>query len=155
MSKGKVVSVNISAGGVPKKPVDCAELRIAGFMNDGHHDTKHHGGLDRAVCIYASEIIDALRMEGHPIFAGSSGENITISGIDWGEIIPGLRLKIGDALVELTSYTSPCRTIRASFVNGRFQRISQKANPGWSRVYGRVLGEGLVRTGDSVDRVES
>jgi MOSC domain-containing protein YiiM len=30
--------------------------------------------------------------------------------------------------------------------------VSQQANPGWSRLYARVLKEGTVRVGDSVAR---
>ncbi len=153
MRQGTVVSVNISPGGVPKLPVESCELRVAGFVKDGHDDEKHHGGPERAVCIYATEIIDALRLEGHPIFPGSAGENITISGLGWSEMVPGIQLRVGAARVELTSYTSPCRTIGGSFVNERFERISQKTNPGWSRVYGKVLGEGLVKPGDPVEIV--
>lgn len=150
MRPGVVVSINISPGGVPKLPVGQAELRTDGFVGDGHDDTKHHGGPERAVCIYATEIIDALAQEGHPISVGSAGENLTVTGLDWSYMVPGVKLQIGSAVVELVSYTSPCRTIRGSFLDGRFQRISQAANPGWSRVYGKVLVEGLVQVGDSV-----
>lgn len=150
MRPGVVVSINISPGGVPKVSVERAELRTEGFVGDGHDDVKHHGGPDRAVCIYAREIIDSLQQEGHPISVGSAGENLTITGVEWSGMVPGIKLQIGAALVELASYTSPCRTISGSFLNGRFQRISQITNPGWSRVYGRVLVEGLVKIGDSV-----
>ncbi|HEY8310086.1 MAG TPA: MOSC domain-containing protein, partial [Gemmatimonadaceae bacterium] len=139
-----------SPGGVPKLPADSAELVVEGFVGDGHDDRKHHGGPDRAVCIYAAELIDSLRAEGHPIFAGSAGENLTVSGLDWVEMVPGVRLRIGRVLIEVTSYTSPCKTIRRSFINGRFQRISQITNPGWSRVYCKVLATGLVKRGDLV-----
>ena len=151
MSRGVVASVNVSPGGVPKPPVERAVLGRLGFAGDGHDDKESHGGPDRAVCIYASEIIAALEREGHPIFPGSAGENLTVTGLDWAEMVPGARLTIGEATVELTGYTSPCTTIRASFLNGRFSRISQKTNPGWSRVYGRVLVEGLVSLGDVVE----
>ena len=153
MTTGRVVSLNISPGGVPKLPVEFAELILGGFVGDGHDDRKHHGGPDRAVCIYAAELIEELRVEGHPIFAGSAGENLTIVGLDWIDIVPGVCLRIGQALIEVTSYTSPCKTIRGSFINGRFQRISQLTNPGWSRVYGKVLTAGLVKCGDSAEIV--
>lgn len=150
MRDGIVVSLNISPGGVPKLAVARAMLGNQGFVGDGHDDVKHHGGAERAVCIYAVEIINALREEGHPIRAGTAGENLTVSGLDWSLMLPGVKLAVGHAIVELVSYTSPCKTIRDSFINGRFQRISQITNPGWSRVYGRVLVEGLVRVGDSI-----
>lgn len=150
MSEGTVVSLNISRGGVPKLPVRSAELGVYGFAGDGHDDVESHGGPERAVCIYATELIEALQREGHPIFPGSAGENLTITGLDWAEMIPGARVTVGGTVVQLTDFTSPCKTIRDSFTNGRFTRISQKTNPGWSRVYGKVLMGGVVSLGDLV-----
>ncbi len=155
MNEGTVVSLNISQGGVPKLPIQSAQLGVYGFAGDGHDDVESHGGPERAVCIYATELIEALQLEGHPIFPGSAGENLTVRGLDWADMIPGVRVSIGGAVVQLTDYTSPCKTIRESFVNGRFSRISQKTNPGWSRVYGKVLVGGLVSLGDLVVVVPS
>ena len=109
------------------------------------------GGPDRAVCIYSTEIIQALREEGHLIFPGSAGENLTVSGLDWAAMVPGAKVEVGEALVEITGYTSPCTTIQGSFVGGRFGRISQTTHPGWSRVYGRVLTEGMIGVGDFIE----
>jgi len=33
--------------------------------------------------------IEALQNEGHPIAFGSTGENLTVSGIDWQRVVPG------------------------------------------------------------------
>lgn len=151
MNRGTVVSLNISSGGVPKLPVEEALVTANGVRGDGHHDVKHHGGPERAVCIYSAELIAALRGEGHPIFPGSAGENLTVAGLDWSEMVPGARVAVGEALLEITDYTSPCLTIRDSFTGGRFGRISQKSNPGWSRVYGRVVTEGIMRVGDFIE----
>jgi len=64
---------------------------------------------------------------------------------------PGVRLALGDeVLVEVTSYTSPCNTIPASFADGKYQRISQKLHPGWSRLYARVLQGGRLAIGQPV-----
>ena len=64
---------------------------------------------------------------------------------------PGDGLRIGEAvLLELVSYTSPCKFNAQWFVGGEFNRISQKKHPGWSRLYARVLAEGVVRPGDAV-----
>jgi MOSC domain-containing protein YiiM len=148
---GVIASINISSGGVPKWPVTDAKVALSGLENDGHNDRIGHGGAERAVCIYAVEIIDALRREGHPIAIGTAGENVTLEGIDWQVVTPGARLCVGDEVVlEVASYTRPCKTIVASFVDGRFVRISQKIHPGWSRVYARVLSEGRIRMGDPV-----
>lgn len=148
---GRVVQISVSRGGVPKLPVPQARLSSAGVEGDRQNDRRHHGGPDRAVCIYSLELIEALQQEGHPIVPGSAGENLTVSGLNWDGIAPGVRLTVGEATLEIASFTVPCKTIRASFADGRFERISQKTNPGWSRVYARVLFAGEARIGDAVE----
>jgi MOSC domain-containing protein YiiM len=100
------------------------------------------------VCLYSLELIEALQGEGHPIVPGSIGENLTLHGLDWTEVRPGARVEIGEVLLEVTRATSPCHKIAAAFSDGEFTRVSQKAHPGWSRFYARVLREGLVSVGD-------
>jgi len=148
---GRVVQINVSRGGVPKLPVPRARLSCDGVEGDRQNDRRHHGGPDRAVCIYSLELIEALQGEGHPITPGSAGENLTVSGLDWDSITPGIELTVGEAVLEVVSFTVPCKTIRASFADGRFERISQKTNPGWSRVYARVSFAGEARIGDAVE----
>ena len=92
-----------------------------------------------------------LQAEGHTITPGASGENLTIAGLRWAELKLGDRLRIGDAVrLEIVKYTEPCRFNAQWFQDGNFNRINQRKHPGWSRVYARVLAEGLVRTGDTV-----
>ena len=92
-----------------------------------------------------------MQAEGHSIKPGSSGENLTIAGLAWSELKPGNCLRIGEhVLLEIKSYTSPCKYNAQWFVDGNFTRISQKLHPGWSRVYARVLEEGVVMPGDAV-----
>ncbi len=151
MRSAVVIAVNVNPeGGVPKHPVDSAFLRKEGVEGDRQNDLKHHGGPDRAVCLFSSEVIEELRSEGHPIEAGSVGENLTISGLDWNILQPGSQLNVGNALIEITSPAPPCRTIQNSFSKGNFSRISEKKHPGWSRWYARVLIEAQVYTEDSV-----
>jgi MOSC domain-containing protein YiiM len=147
-----VASINISAGGVPKRPVNGARVSLSGLENDHQANKVHHGGPNRAVCIFSLERVQALQKEGHPIEVGSVGENLTVAGITWDSIMPGVRLKVGDQIVlEVTSFTSPCHKIGRSFIDGRFIRISQKVHPGWSRVYARVIAEGDVKFGDPIE----
>ena len=153
---GTLVSINVSNGGVPKRRVTDAKVSRLGLLMDAHNDTKSHGGPERAVCVYAIERIRALQAEGHPIDMGTAGENVTIEGIDWELVVPGARIRLGDeVLLEVASFTTPCKTIRDSFTDGRFVRISQKLHPGWSRVYTRVLSEGEIRFGDTVELTSS
>ena len=149
---GLLASINISSGGVPKGRVTGAQVSQLGLLKDAQNDTKHHGGPERAVCVYSLDRIRALRAEGHPIDVGTAGENVTVEGIDWDRVVPGARLRLGQTVIlEVASFTSPCKTIRESFIDGKFVRISQKLHPGWSRVYARVISEGEIRAGDSVE----
>jgi MOSC domain-containing protein YiiM len=149
---GILASINVSDGGVPKRRITGAQVSRLGLVNDAQDDKKHHGGPERAVCVYSLERIRALQAEGHPIDVGTVGENVTIEGIDWYRVVPGARLRLGQAVVlEVASFTTPCKTIRASFTDEQFVRISQKLHPGWSRVYTRVLSEGEIRSGDTVE----
>jgi MOSC domain-containing protein YiiM len=102
--------------------------------------------------VYSLERIHSLQAEGHPIEIGTVGENVTVEGIDWDFVVPGTRLRLGNEVVlEVASFTSPCKTIRESFIDGKFVRISQKLHPGWSRVYARVISEGEIHSGDAVE----
>jgi len=147
-----VHQINVSDGGVPKRPVFEATVSERGLDGDRQRNLKFHGGTDRAVCLFSLELVERLQDEGHSIDAGSSGENLTLAGLDWDAIRPGVRLTVGpDIELEVTSYTSPCNQNGQWFRDDDFLRISQKKNPGWSRVYARVLRGGVVRPGDAVE----
>ena len=147
----KVYSININEkGGVPKYSVNQAYIGKLRVEGDKQNDLKHHGGENRAVCLYSMDLITELKKEGHPIFAGSTGENITIKGQDWNKLKPGVILEIGQAKIELTHPAPPCKTIDKSFKEGNFVRISEKKHPGWARWYAKVIKEGVVRLNDMV-----
>jgi MOSC domain-containing protein YiiM len=149
--EGRIFQLNVSKGGVPKLPVREAVLTAEGLEGDRQRDRRYHGGPERALCLFALERVLELQGEGHPIFPGSVGENLTTFGLDWSRLTPGARLALGDeALVEIASYTSPCKHIAASFAGGDFKRISQKVRPGDSRLYARVLCPGRLAVGQKV-----
>lgn len=149
--RGRIVQLSVSPGGVPKRAVAEGHVSRLGLEGDGHRDTEHHGGPDRALCLFPLEAIRALVAEGHAIAPGAIGENVTTEGLDWSLVIPGTHLLLGDrVLVQITRYTSPCVNIAPVFQGRDFSRVSQKRHPGWSRVYARVLGEGRLRPGDAV-----
>jgi MOSC domain-containing protein YiiM len=148
---GRIFQINVSNGGVPK--LACAQTRVTelGLEGDHQQSTDIHGGPDRAVSLYSLDCILALQEEGHPIFPGAAGENLTISGLDWNLVTPGARLRLGSEVeVEVTRYTSPCENIAYAFMDEKFTRISQKVHPGWSRVYARVVQPGWIRVGEPV-----
>lgn len=154
MATGVLVSINTSDGGVPKLPASECRIGVGGLAGDRQRDLRFHGGPDRAVCLYSLEVIQALQAEGHPIGVGSAGENLTVSGLDWGLMTPGRRVRAGEVLLELTKYAHPCANLVEYFRGGDSARISQKVHPGWGRLYARVLEEGIVRPGDPVEVLE-
>lgn len=149
-----VFQINVSDGGVPKRPLATAKLTPTGFVGDRQNDLKHHGGPDRAVCLYSLDLILALQAEGHPIYPGAIGENLTVAGLDWRDVQPGARFQIGEEVIlEITNYAVPCSKIQAAFKENRFPRVSPTLEPGWARAYARVLRTGSVRIGDTIQYV--
>ena len=150
-----VYQINLSDGGVPKHPVLEAVIATTGVEGDRQRNLNVHGGLDRALCLFSQDLIERLQDEGHSIEAGSSGENLTLAGLEWEKLKPGDRLQIGpEVQVEIMSYTTPCNQNAQWFRDNDIKRISQKYNPGWSRLYAKVLREGVVRPGDAVEILE-
>jgi MOSC domain-containing protein YiiM len=147
----RLESINVSNGGVPKAAVRQAHVTRNGVSGDRQRDRRFHGGPDRAVTLFSLERIALLQAEGHPIQVGTTGENLTVSGLDWEALAPGARLRVGAALLQVTSYTTPCANLVDSFVAGDFKRIAQRDHPGWSRLCARVLEEGGVAVGDAVE----
>ncbi|MEM1291641.1 MAG: MOSC domain-containing protein [Cyanobacteria bacterium P01_H01_bin.162] len=148
--RGHITQISVSDGGVPKTAVSEAEITATGLVGDRHNSPKIHGGPEKAVCLWSLEVIEALQQEGHNLAPGYAGENITVAGLDWPQIAPGLRLQLGDEVLLEVAYTSPCRKNMRWFADKRYSRMSQKHYPGSSRVYARVLQPGKIRTDDVV-----
>ncbi len=145
---GRVDSLQASGGGVPKTTIPVAEIGPDGVFGDVQRNRKHHGRPWQAVCLYSSDLLATLRGEGHPIEAGATGENITISGIDWERMRGGLTVTIGgttgDILMRTSSPAAPCTKIAHCFVDRHWNRIDHDARPGWARWYTSVLVGGTV-----------
>lgn len=147
-----IVQLNLSGGGVPKLSVAEAYVGELGLAGDAHNDKLHHGGPERAVCLFAIERIEALAAEGHHVAPGTTGENVTVRGLDWDTVVSGTRVRLGSkCLLEVTGYASPCATIEHNFSDRDFMRMSQKVHQGWSRVYTKVLVAGMIKAGDPVE----
>ena len=154
--EGRIASVNISHGGVPKLPVPEAWVGTRGLTGDGHHEPEpSHGGPEQAVCLYSVESIDRVSADGHTAFPGAFGENLTLAGIELASLSSGDRLTIGDGglVIQLTRRSEPCQTIAHWFVDGRIARIGSPQHPEDTRWYARVLQEGPVRAGDRVEHL--
>jgi MOSC domain-containing protein YiiM len=147
---GSIAQINVSGGGVPKRPVAEAVVTRDGLDGDVQADRKHHGRPFQALCLWSTEVIAELAAAGHPIEAGAAGENLTLSGIDWRTLRPGTRIRVGTAVAEVSYPATPCAKQTRWFSDGDFDRIDYERNPQWVRWYAWVREPGVVRAGDEV-----
>jgi len=147
---GALIQVSASGGGVPKTALPSATIDRRGIVGDQQAERRHHGRPLQALSLWSQDLIDALQREGHPVYAGAAGENLTVTGIDWATIRPGVRLSVGDVVVEISAFATPCKKNARWFGDGKFRRIDHDLHPGWSRAYAWVLEGGTVAPGDIV-----
>lgn len=148
-SEGRVDQLNVSGGGVPKTPVIDATVDYGGLQGDIQASRVHHGRPWQALCLWSSEIIADLADQGHPIAPGSAGENLTISGLDWTDVFPGVRVGVGSVLCQISSYSIPCSKNAQWFSDRDISRIHHE-NGDLSRVYATVLTPGSIIQSDPV-----
>lgn len=144
---GRVDSVHVSDGGVPKRPVEELIVDWNGAGGDRQGNRRHHGSPAQALCVWSTEIIDALQAAGHPIFVGAAGENVTVGGLPWDVMRPGVRLRLGSVLCEVSCFATPCRHQAQWFTDGDFSRLHERRGR-IPRVYATVLRPGTVAAGD-------
>ncbi|MDQ3146480.1 MAG: MOSC domain-containing protein, partial [Actinomycetota bacterium] len=133
-----------------KRAVPVARIGVDGMEGDRQATRRHHGRPWQALCLWSLEVIEGLRREGHPVGPGLAGENVTVAGVDWAALRPGVRLRLGEALVETSLWALPCWKNRRWFLGGDYHRMSHTRERGDSRIYAWVLEGGEVRTGDPV-----
>jgi MOSC domain-containing protein YiiM len=144
---GTVTSLHTSSGGVPKLPHDAVEVDFGGVIGDRQGTRLHHGRPWQALCLWSTEVIDGFVADGHGLFPGAAGENITITGLRWDDIRPGVTLAVGEVRCEISSYAVPCKKNAAWFVDGAFDLMHRRHGP-VSRVYATVLEPGRITAGD-------
>jgi MOSC domain-containing protein YiiM len=147
-SEGTVAQLSVSSGGLPKLPIEAADVTWKGMAGDRQAVRVHHGRPWQALCIWSTEVIDDFRRQGHPLEPGRAGENITITGLSWPDVRAGVRLLVGQVLCEVSAYTLPCRTNKRWFIDGDFNVMHHERGP-VSRVYATVLEPGRIAAGDA------
>lgn len=143
-----IQSINLSSGGIPKNPIDSAEVTEAGLVGDGHDHEKHRTPL-QAISLLDAELLEALRDEsGIPLVPGSLGENITLRKVGVQRLGAGDRLHLGGDLgvvLEITRVRPPCYVLDA--LSADFKRVL------WNRIgmYASVIRSGRIRIDDSIE----
>ena len=147
---GTVANLFRADGGVPKTPVDEVSVGIRGIVGDGQAHRQHHGRPFQALSLFSVELVEELRREGHPIVPGGVGENITTRGLDWEALQPGVQVRIGTVVAEVSCFADPCSQIAHNFIGRNFSRIDEHRITGSGRRYAWVLEPGEIRVGDAI-----
>ncbi len=108
----------------------------------------------RQVHLLHAELFDELMAAGFAVWPGDMGENITTRGIDLLGLPTGARLRIGEALIEVTGLRNPCSQIDR-FQRGLMQAVLGRDEHGAlvrkAGVMGVVISGGAVRAGDAIE----
>jgi MOSC domain-containing protein YiiM len=147
---GKLVSTGIFKSPIAGQ-VSVGKYNLAG---DGQADLTVHGGEDKAVYAYPFEHYEYWRheLDRDDMPYGLFGENLTVSGLSESESCIGDRWKIGTALFAITQPRQPCFKLGIRFNDSAMPRRFAKSE--LTGVYLKVLHEGFVEAGDSIELVE-
>lgn len=164
---GEVCSVNVgrprilsrrgrsTSTAIVKTPVSGrVAVRFDNLEGDQQADLSVHGGPDKAVYVYPTEHYDSWRAELPEVDFpwGCFGENLSCSG-GWfeDEVRIGDRFRIGDTELEVSQPRLPCGKFNLRF--DRTDMVKRMMANGRFGFYVRVLREGTVASGDSVERI--
>jgi MOSC domain-containing protein YiiM len=138
--------------GIYKQPTaDNVFLSWENFDGDGQADLVHHGGREKAVCVYPYEHYAFWEQELNQELAyGAFGENLTIQGLVETDVCIGDMFMMGDAIVEVSQ---PRQPFKLSVKYGMPDMPLKVQNTGYTGFYFRVLKEGLVGKSDELIRI--
>lgn len=159
---GSIVQINISPGGVPKRPIPEADVTPLGIRGDGWAHPQIHGGPDQALLLITSEGIEELIAQGYPVFPGALGENLVTAGLDRRQMRVGQRYRAGDVMLEITKMRSPCITLDVygpsikQAVYDAQVKAGDASTPRWGLAgfYARVLRSGYIRPKDIIELID-
>lgn len=159
---GSIIQINISPGGIPKRPIPEAMVTAEGIRGDRWSHPDIHGGPNQALLLITSEGIDELIEQGFPLFPGALGENLTTLGLDRRQMRIGQRFRAGEVFFELTKRRAPCATLNMygpGIQQAIFDTQVKAGDPsslrwGLSGFYARVLRSGTLRSQDPIALIE-
>jgi MOSC domain-containing protein YiiM len=109
----------------------------------------------RQVHLLQEELFPELLANGHAVWPGDLGENVTTRGVDLLSLPTGARLRLGaHAVVELTGLRNPCSQID-KFQRGLMAAVLDRDESGKlvrkAGVMAVVLSGGEIRAGDVIE----
>ncbi len=143
---GKVVAVCISdRTGIPKHAIDEGSLKVGwGIEGDAHAGEWH-----RQVSLLGIESIEKMQALGLKVHPGSFAENITTQGLTLYELPIGTRLRLGEALVEVTQIGKECH-VRCAIFHAAGDCVMPREG-----IFVRVLEPGVVRADSPIEVLEA
>jgi MOSC domain-containing protein YiiM len=129
------------------------ELGDSGIEGDGQADLKNHGGVDKAICVYAHEHFGFWRgfLKDDQVNCGAFGENFTTEGLLETQICIGDRFRIGSAIVEVSQPRQPCwKLSRRWGCKTLSHKVRLTGKTGW---YLRVIRPGETKAGETFDPI--
>ena len=142
---------------IDKQPQQ-GQLKVStlGLHGDEQGDLRVHGGVEKAIHHYPLEHYArwADELGAHPLLTqpGAFGENFSTTGWSEHDVCLGDRIRVGTALLEVSQGRMPCWKLSDRFAVANLAlRVQQSGRTGW---YYRVLEQGVVSAGDSLQRVE-
>ena len=133
--------------GICKVPVSGPlHLKKTGFEGDGVGDLQHHGGLDKAVCVYSTAHYPYWEnILGIKLPSSAFGENLSVSNLLENDVCIGDVFQVGTALVQVSQPRQPCKTL--ALRHGRNDMVKLVIDCGFTGFYFRVLEDGFVEKG--------
>ncbi len=160
---GKILQVNISNGGLPKRPILLGKADRSGLEGDRFDHPNIHGGPDQALLLLADETVHELTGLGYPVYPGALGENLTTTGLDPRDWRSGQQYRVGSARIELTKPRAPCRTLDRfghgntgspiqNIIFDSQVKLGLPATDCWGKsgFYARVVEPGEIAPGDRI-----
>lgn len=161
----KVVSLSVSSehSFSKTKQSSIRLLKGLGVEGDAHMGgtVKHRSRVKadptqpnlRQVHLVHAELFTELKDKGFQVQAGDIGENITTQGLELLELPRGTKLRIGDAVIEITGLRNPCLQLDA-FQEGLMKATLDKDERGnvvrKAGIMGIVLETGEVSVDDEI-----
>lgn len=142
MRQGVIRAICVSsARGTEKHEITQGRL----VENWGLEGDAHGGDWHRQISLLSLARVEAFNALGADVKPGAFGENLLVSGIDFSGLPVGTRLKVGDALLELTQIGKQCHTHCKIY-----HRMGDCIMPR-EGVFARVLKGGMVQIGDGME----
>ncbi|WP_313802807.1 MOSC domain-containing protein [Cytobacillus sp.] len=140
---------DVSTGIFKKATDEALYLSYLNFEGDGQGDLVHHGGREKAVCVYPYEHYPFWENElNRPLEYGSLGENLTIKGLLETDVCIGDVFELGKAIVQVSQPRQPC--YKLTIRHGVPDMLLKVQQTGYTGFYFRVLAEGVVSKDDGL-----